>query len=205
MVVPTITHDVGGHAHRHGHNPHPDDVDGHPDSGDREPAHAYARDSRLAGEGESGRLHLPGPRGVGQAGRSRLARGRGMLAWTAVLFGVGGAGLVAWTGYIATSLPAHSVSTHYNVAWTGFDSLLAVLVLATAWLAYRRNPRVASASAATATLLLADAWFDITTATPGRPLLAAVLLAAFVELPAAALALQVHRKASARNRERNSS
>jgi hypothetical protein len=131
------------------------------------------------------------------SGPDRAGR-RGVLAWAAPLFGLGGAGLVAWAGYLAFSLPSHSVSAHYNVAWTGFDSLLAVLVLATAWLAYRRSPRVASTSAATATLLLADAWFDITTASPGRPLLAAVLLAAFVELPAAALALQVHRKASRR-------
>jgi hypothetical protein len=121
---------------------------------------------------------------------------RSILAWAAFLFGLGGAGLVVWTGYLAISLPTHSVSAHYNIAWTGFDTLLAVLVLATAWFAYRRSPRVASTSAATAALLLADAWFDITTAAPGRPLLAAILLAAFIELPAAALALQVHRKAS---------
>jgi hypothetical protein len=125
----------------------------------------------------------------------RGPRRRGVLGWTATAFGLAGAGLLAWTGYLAASLPAHSVSRHYNVAWTGFDTLLAALVLATAWLAHRRSPRVASTSAATAALLLADAWFDVTTAPPGRPLLAAVLLAAFVELPAALVALQVHRRA----------
>jgi hypothetical protein len=137
------------------------------------------------------------PSGRG-SGPDRTGR-RGVMAWTALLFGVGGAGLVAWTGYLAVSLPTHSVSAHYNLAWTGFDALLTVLVLTTAWLAYRRSPRVTSASAATATLLLADAWFDITTAAQGRPLLAAVGLAVFIELPAAALALQVHRKASKRS------
>jgi hypothetical protein len=171
--------------------------------------------SRGGGRGSDGeiRLGLLGAGGVAhadgkwdgsdRAGRPRPRPGRAVPAWTALLFGIGGTGLVAWTGYIATSLPAHSVSAHYNVAWTGFDTLLAVLVLGTAWLAYRRSPRVASASAATAALLLADAWFDITTAAPGRPLQAAVLLAAFVELPAAALAFHVHRKASATNRARN--
>jgi hypothetical protein len=125
---------------------------------------------------------------------------RGLLAWTAPLFGLGGAGLVAWTGYLAASLPAHNVSAHYNVAWAGFDTLLAGLVLSTAWLAHRRSPRVGSTAMATATLLCADAWFDVTTAAPGRPLLAAILLAAFVELPAAALAFQVHRTASRKAR-----
>jgi hypothetical protein len=130
-----------------------------------------------------------------QRDRGPARRRRGVLGWTAPAFGLAGAGLLAWTGYLAASLPAHSVSRHYNVAWTGFDTLLATLVLATAWLAYRGSPRVASSSAATAALLLADAWFDVTTAPPGRPLLAALLLAALVELPAAVIALQVHRKA----------
>jgi hypothetical protein len=123
---------------------------------------------------------------------------REVPVWAAPLFGLGGAGLAVWTGYIALSLPPQSLSPHYNVAWAGFDALLAGLVLTTAWLAYRRSPQVASTSAATAALLLADAWFDVTTAAPGRPLLAAALLAAFVELPAAALALKVHRTASKR-------
>ncbi|MCW2919685.1 MAG: hypothetical protein JWN52_7753 [Actinomycetia bacterium] len=123
---------------------------------------------------------------------------RGVQAWAAPLFGLGGAGLAVWTGYLAMSLPPQSVSPHYNIAWAGFDALLAGLVLTTAWLAYRRSPQVASTSAATAALLLADAWFDVTTAAPGWPLLAAALLAAFIELPAAVLALQVHRTASKR-------
>jgi hypothetical protein len=140
--------------------------------------------------------------GSGYRGPRRLDRDvrRGLLAWTVPLFGLGGAGLLAWTGYLAASLPAHSVSAHYNVAWAGFDTLLAGLVLSTAWLAHRRSPRVGSTAMATATLLCADAWFDITTAAAGRPLLGAILLAAFVELPAAALALQVHRAASRRTR-----
>jgi hypothetical protein len=123
---------------------------------------------------------------------------RGVLVWAAPLFGLGGVGLVVWTGYLAMSLPAQSVSPHYNVAWAGFDALLAGLVLTTALLAYVRSPQIASTSAATAALLLADAWFDVTTAAPGGPLLGAVLLAAFIELPAAVLALQIHRTASKR-------
>jgi hypothetical protein len=131
----------------------------------------------------------PGGNGTGR---------RVVQAWAAPLFGLGGTGLAVWTGYLAMSLPPQSVSPHYNVAWAGFDALLACLVLTTAWLAHRRSSLVASTAAATAALLLADAWFDVTTAAPGRPLLAAALLATFIELPAAALALQVHRTASKR-------
>jgi len=51
-----------------------------------------------------------------------------------------------------------------------------------------------SAAVATATLLIVDAWFDVTTAQPGWPLAQAILLAVFVELPTAALAFYILRR-----------
>jgi hypothetical protein len=120
----------------------------------------------------------PGP------GNSDTSRS-GSWPWTARLLGVSGGLLAAWTGYLAVSLPGRSLSWHYNIAWAGFDVLLLALVLGTAWLTHRRSQQAASAAAATAALLIADAWFDITTAAPGRPVHAAILLAVFVELPSA--------------------
>lgn len=42
-------------------------------------------------------------------------------------------------------------------------------------------------AAMTATLLVIDAWFDVTTSAPGSALATAVAMAAFAELPAASL------------------
>jgi hypothetical protein len=81
----------------------------------------------------------PGPR------RTRWA---GPGPWAAPLFGAAGCLLAAWTGYLAVSLPERSISWHYNIAWAGFDVLLLVLVLGTAWLTYRRSPHAAATAAA---------------------------------------------------------
>lgn len=54
----------------------------------------------------------------------------------------------------------------------------------TAYFALRRSRYLATAAAATATLLVVDAWFDVLT-TPRVQRIESILLAAFVELPLA--------------------
>jgi hypothetical protein len=130
---------------------------------------------------------------VPQPGRKRT-RWAGPVPWAAPLLGAAGCLLAAWTGYLAVSLPERSIRWHYNIAWAGFDVLLLVLVLGTAWLTYRRSPHAAATAAATAALLVADAWFDVTTSASGRPLRAAILLAVLVELPAAAFMICTSRR-----------
>ena len=49
----------------------------------------------------------------------------------------------------------------------------------------RNDPRVAQVAAATAALLVMDAWFDVTTAAPGSELATALTLALAAELPMA--------------------
>ncbi len=98
--------------------------------------------------------------------------------------------LVPWTVGIATVVPHTAVARHWNTAWAGLDAALAVGLSATCWLRSRRDRRAALAATATATLMGADAWFDVCTSPPGLPLALAAVFAA-TELVVAAACLQL--------------
>jgi hypothetical protein len=104
----------------------------------------------------------------------------------APVFAVLGAGTIPWTVYLALTLPSHARTQHYRLAWVGFDTLLIVILLATALAAWRARPLVGLLAAGASTMLIVDAWFDITTSSPPY-VTAALLSAAFAELPLAAL------------------
>jgi hypothetical protein len=113
--------------------------------------------------------------------------------WAAPLFAGMALVLVPWIGYLVVSLPPHVSFRHYNVSWVGFDLLLLAALARTAWLAYRHSRRVALPAVVTATLLVVDAWFDVTSAHRGGPFVEALLLAVLVELPLAGVCLYLAR------------
>ncbi len=80
--------------------------------------------------------------------------------------------MVPWTIFLAVTLPTHFRAHDWSVAWVGFDSVLMAVLLATAWAAWYRRQILAMMSVVAATMLLCDAWFDITTSfgTSGEPL-----------------------------------
>src|SRR5260221_1448244 len=82
-----------------------------------------------------------------------------VLAFTAI-------GLLPWTLYLTFTLPARHVTQHYDLAWVGFDIALAASIAATAWAAVRSSQWLVPLAAATGTMLVCDAWFDL--CTPGR-------------------------------------
>jgi hypothetical protein len=94
--------------------------------------------------------------------------------------------MLPWTIYLGYSLPTRQDSPHYDMAWVGFDVLLLVALAGTGYFAIRRSAYLAIAAAATAALLVVDAWFDIMTS-PRRELPEAIALAVLVELPLAGL------------------
>ena len=94
--------------------------------------------------------------------------------------------LIPWIVYLALSLPSRQVSSHYDVAWVGFDVFELIALGATGFFALRRSRYLAVSSASAATLLVVDAWFDILTS-PGRQVIASIVLAAVVELPLAGM------------------
>ena len=71
----------------------------------------------------------------------------------------------------------------------------------TAHMAFRLDARVVYPATAVATLLVADAWFDITTSTTAADAAQALILALAVELPAAAFSLYVAHRVGRRVRE----
>jgi hypothetical protein len=111
--------------------------------------------------------------------------------WVAPVFGLLAAFTVPWVAYLAATLPGHAVTVHYRLAWVGFDAGLVLALTLTAVQAYNGHRRVALAAAATATMLVVDAWFDVTTTPRGPDLLVSVLLALLVELPLAGLCLWI--------------
>ncbi|MEH0416158.1 hypothetical protein [Streptomyces sp. B21-083] len=90
-----------------------------------------------------------------------------------VLIGCGLA-LLPWLLVLAA---APSVP-HWSAAWVGLDALEALGLTATGALLLRRDPRHPLTAAATAALLIVDAWFDIVTSARGAELAAAIAMAA---------------------------
>jgi hypothetical protein len=116
----------------------------------------------------------------------RLRRPSALREWVAVGYGVVGIGLLPWAFWLSSSLPASHHSAHWDVAWSGFDVGLAACFCATAIAAHRRAIGWAGAlSAATGTLLLVDAWFDVLLESHGSELGTALVEAFVFELPAA--------------------
>lgn len=112
----------------------------------------------------------------------------------AIVYGVGAVALIAWATYLGDSLPDRNVAQHWNAAWVGFDVLLVLTLALTAWRAAQFDRRVVIPAAASAALLVADAWMDITTSSRAD-LWQSLLLAVAVELPLAALSITVARRA----------
>ena len=107
--------------------------------------------------------------------------------WVPPLFGAAALILVPWTLWLTLSLPARHVTYHYDLAWVVFDAALATAFAATAFAAVRRSQWLVPLAAATATMLVCDAWFDVSTSAGGDDLAEAILEAVFVELPLAAI------------------
>jgi hypothetical protein len=107
-------------------------------------------------------------------GKAPDGAGRPAFRWLVRLIAVSAVVLVPWAAYLAVSLPASVSARHWPAAWAGLDVAMAVGLAATAWLAVRRDRRMAFPAVATAALLLADAWFDVCTAPAGGPLVMAL-------------------------------
>ena len=104
-----------------------------------------------------------------------------------LVFGAIGIGLLPWAVWLSASLPPSHHSAHWDLAWSGFDVGLAICFVGTAFFAYRRSPWVGAFAAATGTLLLTDAWFDVVLESHGNELETAIIEAVVFEIPVACL------------------
>lgn len=91
----------------------------------------------------------------------------------------------AWTVYLGWRLPRHYTANHWDLAWVGLDSAQVVMLLLAAWAAWRRRAVLILFSCAAGTLLLVDAWLDVTTARYDE--ISQSFLALAVEVPSALL------------------
>jgi hypothetical protein len=124
--------------------------------------------------------------------RSAVARivARGAVPWwVAPAFAICAVILVPWIGYLAATLP-NTARVHDRTPWVGFDIGLMVMLALTALLAWRGSPRVSFAATSTATMLIVDAWFDITTSRRHVDLVQA-LATSVIELSLAAVCLWI--------------
>ena len=94
-------------------------------------------------------------------------------------------GLIPWTAFLAVTLHGRFEARHWDVAWVGFDAVLIAVFAYTAWAAWFRRQILVATALVAATLLLCDAWFDVTMSlgTPDQTVTIATAL--LVELPLA--------------------
>lgn len=116
-------------------------------------------------------------------GKIRPRRSSGGIA-TLVAGGVAVV-LLPWVLILAATLPPTYQANHWNLAWIGLDLAIAVTAGVTAFLLHRHDPRAALTAVAAGTLLVADAWFDISTSGPGLDHNLALAQGLLLEVPLA--------------------
>ena len=94
-------------------------------------------------------------------------------------------GLLPWIVYLSFTIPQRSRTQHYDIAWIGFDCAMWLVLASLAFFALRRHPATGPMAAVAATMLLTDAWFDITTSADRPQLVIALVLAIVAEIPLA--------------------
>jgi hypothetical protein len=105
--------------------------------------------------------------------------------WVTPLLFLTAACLLPWTLWLTFTLPSRHITEHYDVAWVVFDCALFCAFAATAWCAVKGSRWLVPLAAATGTMLLCDAWFDVATSIGSGDALEAILEALLAELPLA--------------------
>jgi uncharacterized membrane protein len=107
--------------------------------------------------------------------------------WVPRLLALVAIALIPWTLWLTFTLPSRHVADDYDLAWVGFDIALAAAIGSTAWTILRGSKWLVPLAAIAGTMLICDAWFDITTSSGAGERTQAILEAIFAELPLAAI------------------
>ena len=97
--------------------------------------------------------------------------------------------LAVWIGVLAVTLPRYYRAGGWRGAWVGFDLAELIAFAATAWAAWRGRQVLIMCLIVLATLLLCDAWFDVTLNVHTSGFLVSLLSALLVEIPLAVVAI----------------
>jgi hypothetical protein len=103
-------------------------------------------------------------------------------------------GLAGWTIFLALTLPGVHAARHWDIAWVGFDAGLIVALGVTAWAAWFRRQVIVVAALVAATLLVCDAWFDVTTSWGSGDQALTLVTALLAELPLAGVLFWLARR-----------
>ncbi|GGH95605.1 hypothetical protein ACFFGR_15990 [Arthrobacter liuii] len=123
--------------------------------------------------------------------RHLLVRLRGW-GWRRLAISCGAAAslfYVVWILYLSGTMPSVTVAYNWNTAWLALDTFEGLTALLTAVFLFKNRTWAVLSATAFSTSLCIDALFDVTTAEQGPALVTAVLEAALVELPFAALSM----------------
>ncbi len=111
--------------------------------------------------------------------------------WVIWVYGMMAAFMVPWTIYLGNSLPTRQLIFHWDITWVGLDIFIISILIANALFAVLRSKFLVITLIITSTVLCLDAWFDITSAINGRPLITAISTALIFELPLALISFSV--------------
>ncbi len=100
---------------------------------------------------------------------------------------IGALVMLPWIGYLALSLPLAESGGAWRVAWVGFDVMLALVLMTTAWLGFRHRQVAILGLLVSSTMLFTDAWFDVALSYGTGEQWGAILSAAVLEIPFAIL------------------
>jgi hypothetical protein len=102
--------------------------------------------------------------------------------------------LAAWIGVLAVTLPPFYRAGDWRGAWVGFDLAELAAFAATAWAAWRGRQALIMCLLVLATLLLCDAWFDVTLDVRTSGFMFSLLSALLIEIPLAVAAILAARR-----------
>lgn len=102
--------------------------------------------------------------------------------------------LVGWIIVLIFTLHRTYVSTHWRLAWVGFDIVLLAAFAATGWAFWRGRQIVIACLIVTGTLLCCDAWFDVILDLRTADMWTSIASALVIELPVAFLMFTVARR-----------
>ncbi|GGN49510.1 hypothetical protein GCM10011579_003260 [Streptomyces albiflavescens] len=102
--------------------------------------------------------------------------------------------LVPWTVYLAVSLPDRYEARHWPMVWVGFDVMLLASLAGAGVAVWLRRQALVPLSFVAATLLVCDAWFDISLSWGTDDVWGSVASAVLVELPLAVLLIMRARR-----------
>jgi hypothetical protein len=121
--------------------------------------------------------------------RLRRRRRLGLLVMTGCCVALAG-----WIAILILTLPGRYTSSDWRAVWVGLDIAELIGFAATAWAAWHQRQVVIFLMIITGTLLLCDAWFDLTLDYGSSGFTASVLSAVLAELPLACLMFAAARR-----------